>query len=54
MFLFAQAVETFNAPTARLAWGPILLLGCGGAFVLFAVVAIVIVLVASNSRAQER
>jgi len=54
MLFFAEVVTPNPAPAVTIAWGPILLLGCGGSILLFAVVAIVIVLVASNSRREER
>jgi hypothetical protein len=53
MLIFAQT-NTVPAPVVTIAWGPILLFGCGGAFLLFAVIAIVIFLMAAGQRREER
>ena len=49
MLLFAQAATRVTYTPL----GPILLIGCGGAFFLLVIVAVVIVLVASSSRRRE-
>jgi hypothetical protein len=53
MLIFAQTT-TAPARVVTIDWGPILMFGCGGAFLLFIVVAIVIFLMAAGQRREER
>jgi hypothetical protein len=53
MLIFAQTT-TVPAPVVTIAWGPILLFGCGGAFLLFVVIATIIFLMAAGQRREER